>query len=192
MILALAVILGVGVGLARGGRLNGLSQVRVRGVVAIFLLFAAQTLIRQIGPLLGLVGSSALVWLWCVLSVGLIVVCVINWGIRGIPLVALGVALNLLVVTLNAGMPVGGPLAASYDMNPTANSVASHGGFYRGVDTQTVAVALGDVIPIPAPRPLRAIVSFGDVLMLLGVAVLVEESVYGGRYRGRHSVSPSQ
>ena len=191
MILLIVVILGIGVGIARGGRLEGLSQVRVRGVAAIFLLFAAQALIRQGGPRLGLVGSTLVVWVWCAVSVGLIIVCVLNWGIRGIPLVALGVALNLLVVALNVGMPVGGTLAASYGMSPSRDSLANHGGFYRTVDTETVAAVLGDIIPIPLPRPARAIVSLGDLLMFLGVAVMVEESVYGGRYRGRHTASHS-
>ena len=128
------------------------------------------------------------VWLWCGVSVVLVCLCALNWRVRGMPLIAAGVALNLVVVLLNTGMPVGGSLAASAGMTPSAEVVAAQWGFYTLVGPQTLATGLGDVIPVPLPRPLRSLVSIGDLLMFLGIGVLIEEGIHRERYRPRHAV----
>ena len=188
MILALAVAVAVAVGLLRGGTVDGLSRISLRGVGVMLLLFVAQSAVRQALPRLGIVEGSWIVWLWCGISVGLIFLCALNWRVPGVPIIAFGIGLNLVVVVMNAAMPVGGPLAAAIDMEPGAASIASRGGFYEAVNSETAATWLGDVIPVPAPPPVRSLVSLGDLLMFVGAGVLVEEGMYRGRYRGRHSV----
>lgn len=188
MILLLVGIIAIAVGLARGGRLEGLTRIPLRGGIGILTLFVAQLLIRQVMPALGAPGSRLSVWLWCGVSIGLLLLCAWNWQIVGIRILALGIALNVFVVALNIGMPVGGPLAASIGMTPRADSVIDRGGFYQPVDSGTVALVLGDVVPIPAPRPLRSLVSLGDVVMFVGAGVLIEEAIRRARYRARHAV----
>lgn len=186
--LLLVVVVAVAVGLARGGRLEGLSRLPFRGGIAILILFVAQLLIRQVMPTVGAPDSHLSVWLWCGVSIGLLLLCALNWQIVGIHTLALGIALNVLVVALNIGMPVGGSLAASIGMTPGVDSVVDRGGFYRMVDSGTVAPVLGDVIPIPAPRPLRSLVSLGDIIMFVGAGVLIEEGIRKGHYQARHAV----
>ena len=101
-------------------------------------------------------------------------------------LIVLGVALNLIVVLLNVGMPVGGSLAKSLGMSPTSAAIESHSGFYHLVTAGDSAVFLADVIPVPMPRPLRALVSVGDLLMFIGVGVVIEEGMQRGRRRPAH------
>jgi len=189
MILLVVAAVAIAIGLARGGRLEGLSKLQLRGAALILGLFVLQFSLRQVAPMLHVLSPSALVLLWCGVSLGLLASCVVNRRIRGMPLIAVGIALNLAVVALNAGMPAGGALAASLGMSPSPSVVAAHGGFYRIVDSETVAAALGDVVPIPAPRPLRSLVSIGDVLMFLGAGVLIEEGVREGRYRAKHGIA---
>ena len=178
---------GILIGLARGGRVEGLSRVRFRGGAAILALFLMQMLARQVLPGFLPLTSRASVWLWCGIVMGLLLVCALNWRIAGILLLVLGLSLNLLVVVLNAGMPVGGPLADSARMTPSAADLASSGGFYRPVESGTIAKELADVIPIPQPAPLRSLLSLGDIIMFSGAAVLIERAVRDGRYRARHA-----
>ena len=167
MILIFIGALAMAVGFARGGRLEGLSRVSLRGAGVILILFAAQVFLRSATGL-HVLSASWVVWLWCAVSLGLLVLCIVNRRVPGMLLIAIGIGLNLAVVLLNTGMPVGGPLAASFDMSPSVRSIENRGGFYSAVDTETVAMALGDVIPIPAPRPLRSLVSLGDLIMFMG------------------------
>ncbi len=192
MILLVIVLVAVAVGYVRGGRLEGLSRVAFRGAGAALLLFGVQMVLRRGVLLPQLFGTDWVAWLWCGVALGLLALCVMNQRVPGIPLVAVGIGLNLLVVLLNGGMPVGGSLAASFDMNPNASVIEGRGAFYEVVETETVIPALGDVIPIPAPRPFRSLVSLGDLLMFLGAGVLIEESMYRGRYRPRHALGRRQ
>ncbi len=178
----------IAVGLLRGGRLDGLSRLSFRGGIAILSLFVAQLLIRRVMPTVGAPDSHLSVWLWCGASISLLLLCTLNWQIVGMRILALGIALNVLVVALNVGMPVGGSLAASIGMTPGVDSVVDRGGFYRMADSGTVAAVLGDVIPIPAPPPLRSLLSLGDIIMFVGAGVLIEEGVRKGHYQARHAV----
>jgi hypothetical protein len=187
MILLVVATVAIVVGFARGGRLDGLSRIPLRGVGAILSLFALQLFLRRGSSAIDVLTASRIVWLWCGVSLGLILLCGLNWRVPGMPLIALGIGLNLTVVLLNTGMPVGGSVAASFYMSPSARAIEGHGGFYRAVDAETVAAALGDVIPVPAPRPVRSLVSLGDLIMFLGAGVLIEESMTRARYRGRHA-----
>lgn len=188
MILPVVALAAIVIGLVRGGRIEGLSSVSFRGGLAVLVLFVAQLAIRQFIPGLGILSTRALVLSWVVVSAGLLVLCALNWRIVGVRLLAVGIALNIVVVALNTGMPVGGPLAARFGMVPSAESIANRGAFYRPVDSGTIAPLLGDVMPIPAPQPLRSLVSIGDVLMFLAVGVLIEGTIRRARYRPKHSV----
>ena len=192
MILVIIGLVALAVGFARGGRLEGLSQVPLRGAVVILSLFVAQALFRR--GAFGFDQLSAIwtVWLWCVASVGLIAVCIVNRRVPGMLIIAAGIGLNLLVVMLNAGMPVGGALADSLDMAPTAASIQSSGGFYVPVESATAIPVLGDVIPVLVPGVFRALVSLGDLVMFVGAGVLIEEGMYRGRYQPRHAIGSHQ
>ena len=187
MILLVVALAAIVIGLVRGGRIEGLSSVPFRGGLAVLVLFAMQLVVRQFVPGLGVLSTRALVMSWVVVSAGLLVLCALNWRIAGVRVLAAGIALNIVVVALNTGMPVGGPLAARLGMAPSAELIANRGAFYQPVDSGTVAPLLGDVIPIPAPRPLRSLLSIGDVLMFLAAGILIEESIRKARYRARHS-----
>lgn len=188
MIPAFVFAVALAVGFARGGRLSGLANLPLRAAPAILLLFVAQVVLRE--QAFGLrFAPSTLVWLWCGVSAGLVALCLLNWRIRGMPIVAVGIALNLAVVLLNSGMPAGGPLATSLGMSPSSTSIAARGGFYHLAGSGDVAVAIADVIPVPLPRPFRALVSIGDLLLFIGAGVVIEEGMRQGAYRARHSAS---
>ena len=121
-----------------------------------------------------------------------------NRRLPAVPLVLIGLSLNLLAVAPNAGMPV------------SANAVRIAGGSSRDVpranagpdkhhlmSDEDVLRPLGDVIP--GPPPLGVVLSIGDLFLYLGVAIFVVLVMLGrfdeGRrgsprwlqgYRGKH------
>ena len=165
MLLALlAVVIGVAAGLAAGGHFANLERVDVRLVVLPIAWIVLNTWARRgIGPVryAALLASMACLLLFVVVNAR---------RLPGMWLVALGVGLNLFMVADNHGMPysptalqAAGVLPPTFDAVPTAN-VARHP--QRAGDQ---LVMLGGVIPV---RPLRMVVSFGDLFVAFGLAVV--------------------
>lgn len=170
LLFPLAFVVGVSLGRLRGGRFQALSALRLRatGLVAL-------AVIVQFG--LGAVSSDAWRYVALVASYGLMGVWLAvnlrdgpKWRRGGLALVAAGYALNLLAILPNGNMPVStdalrraGGSEASFEEKPNIDKhVASGAG--------DVWPWLGDVIAVP---PLQAVISVGDVAMLIGVVVVV-------------------
>lgn len=100
-----------------------------------------------------------------------VVYIVANAGITGLPVLALGAALNLAAITAN-----GGVMPAS----EAAMRIAGLGASDDFANSAPVAdpqlLFLGDVIPIPGPWPLGNVVSVGDLLIMLGLLVVLHSA----------------
>jgi hypothetical protein len=168
-VLAIALI----VGFATGGSLSRLSTVQFRGAASVLTLYVVQGLARQVLPRMRVVPPSLVVWLWCGATAGLIVLALLNPRLPGVPLIAVGLMLNLVVVAANGGMPVGGQSAVrgGFVANPSGQSGADS--FYRAVDSGTRLSLLSDVIVFRGPLGFDAMFSAGDLLMFAGAIVLV-------------------
>ena len=84
---------------ARGASPLRLGAVRLRGLPLPFLAYGIQVAVFQVG-----LGQGLPAALWQVVSAGLLLLFLIaNLRYRALGIVALGVVLNLLVVTLNGG-----------------------------------------------------------------------------------------
>lgn len=114
---------------------------------------------------------------------GQLVLVVWAWRHRhrpGMVLVALGVALNALVIGLNGAMPV----------DPQAIAAAGSPGFDPGPGKHALAHAgtrlslLADRIPL---APLRTVISVGDVLLAVGLSVLVHRVMRQNQAIGEHA-----
>lgn len=93
---------------------------------------------------------------------------------------ALGVAANVLVVTVNHGtMPRTIPLRAD------ASDGVEHLSNVRVVDSDAPLVWLGDIIAEPDWLPLANVVSVGDLLLSLGLAAWVFLATLPGRRKHR-------
>jgi hypothetical protein len=96
-----------------------------------------------------------------------LVFCFANRKVAGVPLVALGLVLNAVVVARNSAMPVSISAAARAGVstltvatgNDPRHTIAGRGSHWR---------ALGDVIPVPLPVS-PEVVSPGDVLVAAGL-----------------------
>lgn len=170
-ILLLTLGLSIAAGWIARGRLRNLSGLQFRGVP--FLLAA---LLVALLPLLVTVSDGTARALSVVANLVVIAFLVVNaraqrGGVRaGIAVIVAGWALNALVITANAGMPLS--TWAYAQSGQTDEITAGEGGFYKIVvaDSDTVLRPLGDVIPI---RAIAQVVSIGDILIVAGIGIVV-------------------
>jgi hypothetical protein len=158
-------------GWATGGRLERLALVPLRGWPTAGIAIAAVVLGAALGNADGQVGHVAAVGGPVFAAGCLALLLVRNRSVEGVPLLALGLLLNAVVVGANGAMPVssyaeqraGLPTAALVSATDATHELAGPGTRFR---------LLGDVVPVPLPaRP--ETVSAGDVLIVAGAALLV-------------------
>lgn len=144
-----------------GGRLGRLLALRLRCVWAVLAALALQVIITTLAP----TGSTSIHELLHVGSYALAGAFIIaNRRITGLPILALGAALNTLAIITNAGiMP-----ASARAMRLAGLAPADHFANSAPV-AHPHLLALGDVIPVPGPWPLGNVVSIGDILVIAGL-----------------------
>lgn len=167
MILFLAaVIVGIGVGLLRGGSLARLEQVHLKGEAGLVFLLVVQMALPTVATRFGVPAMLAL-GIWLLAMAGLVVLALANAREPGMVLVAVGVAFNLMVIGLNAGMPVSERAVRTIMRSEVAE--VPYDLVHRPMGDETLLPWLTDVIPVPGPRGLRGVVSVGDLLLITGV-----------------------
>jgi hypothetical protein len=116
-----------------------------------------------------------------------------NLDIRGFEIIAVGVALNFLVIVANDGMPVSAQALASSGQSDTISDLTNMADSYvkhHLADGDDVALFLGDVIGIPAP--VSQAISIGDVCTYAGVAVVVVTAMRRRREDGAPATASVQ
>ena len=183
MFILYAIPLGLVLGLAIGGRLEGLAAVRFRwapialaGLALQVVLFSAPVA-ERIGaagtPLY--VGSTVLV----------LVALLRNLAIPGLSLVALGALSNLAAIVANSG-----------SMPASPEALATLGKTIRDEYSNSVVVPdpalapLTDVFAMPSWLPLANVFSIGDVLIGIGVAVAIAVAMRRGAAEIRRQKYP--
>ncbi|MCA1840363.1 MAG: DUF5317 domain-containing protein [Actinobacteria bacterium] len=167
---------GIAIGLIRGGRFSNLSSIKFRYPWLVFvglaIQIAGELLAAFVNPAFR-EGGRGLTTL-AVSYAALIAFVVLNREQPGASLIALGLALNLLVILPNGGMPVSAHAAhiAGFDPSGYLGTALKH----RAMGPGTIFSWLGDVIPIPG---LGKVVSVGDIVLGLGVGVLTQSIVRG-------------
>ena len=99
----------------------------------------------------------------------LLAFCLVNLPLRGMGTIAVGVGLNALVIGLNVGMPTRpvGLDAQGHRVEKPIEHTVKH----RPESPDDLLGFLGDKILLP--RPFDALISLGDIVLLVGVAELV-------------------
>lgn len=162
-----AIVVGAVVGLATGGSFKHLGDYRLAG----WYLLPAGIVLQVLSASSG--GNTALALMVasyaCLIAVAAINIRVVPVGMA---LVATGLALNLVVIAANRGMPVrpsavvdAGIVDSLTDLRDIRLRAKHH---YEKPDSRLMFLA--DVIPV---RPLREVLSLGDLVMSAGVAFCV-------------------
>jgi hypothetical protein len=174
MLLIYAVILGVVAGLASGGKLAALAQVRFRlwPVALAGLAFQALLFAPPVAQSVGRLGPS----LYVLSTVLVLMALVVNLRQPGIWLVIVGAMLNFFVIIANGGQMPASPEAVAA---LTGAAGLNHTGFANSVPmSEAVLPFLGDIFVLPRPLPFANVFSFGDVLIGLGGAWFVIRSMH--------------
>jgi Family of unknown function (DUF5317) len=170
--MALALILLVGAAVlarATGGSWDAFGAQPFKGLRLVVIAVAAQLIGSGLARASGLHGFYPTGLALSALAA--LAFCVRNVRLPGVPLVALGLLSNALVVAVNGAMPVSVaaaaranvPIAAIADGADPRHSIAERG---------TALRELGDDIPLPVPwRP--EVVSPGDALIAAGLGEFV-------------------
>lgn len=172
-------MLGLVIGLATGGSMKDLASVRFRlwGLVFLGLGLQLVPVPSRPGNADHVLGVALLVGSY----VALLVFVVANLRLPGFWLLAAGFACNLVVVSVNGGMPVSASAlrrAAGSDYPAMAASIRTErGARHHLVRADDDLVALADVIPVGWPGP--QVLSVGDVVWLLGTVWLLAAATHG-------------
>jgi hypothetical protein len=157
---AVAVILGIAIGLLTGGRLQHLGE---RTFHAVPLLVVGVGLQLVSGLL-----TDVSVGLVLLSYVALLAFCALNLRLIGMGVVLVGLAMNSLVIAVNGGMPVRRSAVvaadiAGYDDLPDIKLKGKR----HFEDEDDRLMFLADIVPVPV---LHEVLSFGDLVMSVGVA----------------------
>jgi len=175
----LAIGIGVGLGLLWGGRVSNLLEWVPPLWEALVGGIAVRVLLDLL-PWSGFVPSTLAI----ASTAALLAFALVNVRIGGMVLVVAGLGLNLLVMFVNWGMPVSASALVSSGIvtEKQVGDVVLSGG--REVADGAFLGFLGDVIPLPWGQ----VISIGDVLVLVGIA-LVTASVLRRYEVGRRTPS---
>jgi hypothetical protein len=192
VILVLVVIgLAVVVGFIAGGSLRPFEKLKLHWWGAALVGLALQGIPSASGV------TESIGWALLIASYGaLIAFAWINRRLPAVWLVIAGLALNVLVIGVNGGMPVSAS-ALETAGTPADGLVGAGTVKHHLMGPEDVLTPLADVIGIPPP--IGAVISIGDVLLYAGLAVLVVMVMLGRSgenhrpparlfqgYRGKH------
>jgi Family of unknown function (DUF5317) len=184
MLMLVVTLLGIASVPLAGGRLAALTEVRLRHAWLIPTALAIQAYITTIDPN-GSRGAHVAAHLGSYLLAGAFVVA--NRDLPLIWLVALGGALNLLVIAMN-----GGVMPADADALRRAGWPAVSDQFENSIAlAHPRLLFLGDVFAVPRWVPFANVFSIGDVLLVLG-GIAVVHRLCGSRLAGRQVTRPQE
>jgi len=178
MLRLIIIVLVIVFALLRGGSLLNIAAVQLRWLPLVIAGFVLQLLIFTPfvhSPLV----AFATVPIY-VLSMFLLVIWVAaNWHIPGMALIAFGLALNVIAISVNGGhMPVS-PESARFA--GTIDNYINDGALVANNSIATQDNVrfwlLTDIIAIPKQVPFANVISIGDVLLTIGVGVLCYRTI---------------
>ncbi|MTV26025.1 hypothetical protein FTX61_11480 [Nitriliruptoraceae bacterium ZYF776] len=159
-------VLAIAVSYVRGGRLTRIADVQLRSNALLFVGLALQLAV-DLAAGRGILGDATALG-WSILLVSQLLV--VGWLVRnrqlpGVLLVAVGLALNAVVIAANGAMPVDPAAMRVLGVEHLDVPLGKH----TLMTAETALPWLADVIPLP---PLRSIISVGDVVLALGLVPL--------------------
>lgn len=147
----------------------GLANVHLKGETLLLVLLVAQV----VAPSLHLQGTAARVAfvLWALTFPAMLSVAWVNRTEPGMPLLGLGLLLNMVVIYGNGGMPVDSSAVAA--IRQGAHAVIPAGDFVHIAAGAARLPWLADILPLNGPSWIRIIASPGDCLLAAGIAAFI-------------------
>jgi hypothetical protein len=172
----LAVLVGLFIGLLRRGRIRNLVDVQVSWWPLLLAGIFVPALVDRV--------DVRHAWLWVgVALAGLVLFASRNLRLVGMSVVAIGLACNLLPTVFERGMPVRPDALVQAGIVPSdaIDRVVLHGARQLGTDDHRLWF-LGDIVPVSETSQ---VVSFGDLIVLVGLADVAANMLLRQRVRRR-------
>lgn len=184
-----AIILGLLIGIIRGGRVSNLQNYNIRGWYLIIVAVIVQMLpifMKQMGFLennLHVVGFFGLVLM--------IVVVFINVRVPFFPVILVGGLLNIIAMILNSfKMPVMLEKLEGAGLTDLMGSILNGSilNYSSAEGANIVAQYLGKIYAFPEIYPLASIVSIGDIIMSIGLMLSIQSIMMTTFFKKRGSM----
>ena len=171
MIILICIVIGLALRAVTGRSLRGLAESRLRGESLLLILLISQAAL----PFLQLTGAAGRVafFVWLGTFPCMVTVAWMNRREPGMPMLGIGLLLNLVVIATNGGMPVFE--VAVHTAGASAQTMTVPAGDFVHVagSAATLLSWLGDIIPLVGPAWLRIVASPGDLLLFAGIVAFV-------------------
>lgn len=159
------VVLAVLVAMVRGGKLERLGELGLRGLPLVPLAIV----LRYCASVLAKMEMTWGLWLQVAAYVIFVYVILLNYGIPGIKTFGAGTLMNFAAIAANGGaMPVS---ARAIELVGQSGTPA---GLHTLMDAHTRLWLLADIIPVPIPLPQRGVISIGDILIIAGIFAFIQ------------------
>jgi hypothetical protein len=152
--------LAVGFALLRGGSLERLLATSFRFPALLFTGLIVQVVFEYWNPPFMTGGWN--IALFAFTQTLVVIFLLVNWRLPGMWLAALGLILNVVVISANGGMPIKVDESRRGEFAESGEIDLDH----ELITTDTVLPFLGDVIPLPFTI---RVISIGDVVLALGI-----------------------
>ncbi|NND02342.1 MAG: DUF5317 domain-containing protein [Acidimicrobiia bacterium] len=166
-------VVSVVVSVMRGGKLSNLPDIYARGWPLLFVGFGMQIVANFVE------NSSVAVALFLTSYVVLLGTIWLNRSEPGMWIAGIGLLMNLLVISLNNGMPV---MEESIRLAGGGADIVFGAKHVPLVDSSRLPF-LADVIPLPG-----SVISLGDVFLAVGLGVFIEDQLKQPLRLFRHRV----
>jgi hypothetical protein len=172
------IVLVIVVALLRGGSLRNFAAIQLRWLPLVIAGFALQLLIFTPFAQSPLIAFATLPIY--VLSLALLAIWVAaNWRIPGMALIAIGLALNVAVIAANGGhmpvLPEAARLAGQYEALAAGDPRTSK---HELMEMEQARLwLLSDIIVIPRGVPGAVVLSVGDIVLTVGIAILCYSTI---------------
>lgn len=173
-----AILLGLIIGFIRNGSFQNFMNAKFKGWIMApiaFIVFLAPYIMALLG--IEIANPSILPFIGMVVCA---LILIVNHDKRGVKLILIGTALNLIVMGLNGfKMPVATEGILSTSLSPFANSVSQGDIINYSVmpSGDLISKVLGKSIFLPEGYPLNRILSVGDIIISLGIVLLIQEEM---------------
>jgi len=176
MLYLILIILSVIIGLLRGGELEKLYHISIKGTY----FFAVALLLRGIIWFFGKMDFYPFYeyspFIIIISYILLIISSFQNINFSGFRYITLGVLMNSFVIFVNGGkMPV--LVTQQFGENISGKVLFGQGQniIYSLTDKETLFTFLGDVLTLPKLFPGNSIISVGDVMIYIGIFILIQK-----------------
>lgn len=164
----------------RKGKLKNLENIEIRAWYLLLIAASIQIVLSLLkGRGYGLLFKDYFIYLHMISYLLMFICILLNLNKNSMKAFLIGIVLNFIVIFANGGkMPVS--MSGIWGINDNIGSQLPLNEFdikHQGITPDTRLVYLSDIILIPEPYPLPKILSIGDIFLMIGLFMFLQEAM---------------